>query len=160
MSTQPPPTASSSPTTRQTAVGPSSRSPQFDIITDSDGIDRNELWSESFEGKSYGIAISIIHLSTEKVDVGPPLHQHPYVETEMIRQGRALFTVGTEQFVGRAGQTVVTPPNTPHTFRTHGPARYESIAVHLSPAFITELLEADTELMSAGNRRQIRHSVA
>ena len=65
------------------------------VITDSEGVDTAEQWSEYFEGKQYGVDISYIHLSTTRVGVGPPLHTHPYPETVMIRQGRAEFTTST-----------------------------------------------------------------
>lgn len=113
------------------------------VITDAAGVDSAEQWSESLEGAGYGLDVSYIHLSTTKVDAGPPLHQHPYAEMVMIMRGRALFTVGTSEVVGQAAQTLVIPANTPHTFRTIGPDRYQSIATHLSPDFITELLEPD-----------------
>lgn len=43
----------------------------------------------------------------------------------------------------RPGRTVVIPPQTPHTFRTLGGERYESFAMHLSAAFVTEDLDSD-----------------
>ncbi len=113
------------------------------VISDSEGVDTAEQWSEYFEGKQYGVDVSYIHLSTTRVGVGPPLHAHPYPETVMIRQGNAEFTTGTQKMDRHAGQTLVIPANTPHTFRTLGPGRYESIAHHLGPEFVNELLEED-----------------
>jgi quercetin dioxygenase-like cupin family protein len=116
------------------------------VITDSEGVDDTEQWSESFEGGQYGVDFSYIHLSTTKVGASPPLHTHPYPEVVMIRQGRAEFTVGTEKMEGHVGQTIVIPEGTAHTFRTLGPGRYESIANHISPEFVSELLEEDNML--------------
>ncbi|MDQ3579107.1 MAG: cupin domain-containing protein [Actinomycetota bacterium] len=113
------------------------------VITDSEGVDTAEQWSEYFEGKQYGVDVSYIHLSTTRVGVGPPLHAHPYPETVMIRQGKAEFTTGTRKMGRHAGQTLIIPANTPHTFRTLGPGRYESIALHLRAEFVNELLEDD-----------------
>ena len=119
--------------------------PRFHVISQPPGIDNADQWSERFEGKDHAVGVSIIHLRTIKVQVGPPLHAHPYPEIVMIRRGRSTFTVGTEQFDARAGHTVVVPAGTPHTFRTATSERYESVAIHVSPAFISDLLEADNE---------------
>lgn len=113
------------------------------MITDPPGIDDPGQWSTSWEGRDHGVGTSLIHLSTDEVGVGPPLHRHPYPEIIMIRQGQAEFTLGTETLTGRAGQTLIVPPQTAHTFRTVGPGRYESIAVHQSEEFISELLDPD-----------------
>ena len=115
--------------------------PGAHVVTDLEGMDGAEHWSAYLEGTSYDVDVSYIHLSTTRVDVGPPLHTHPYAEVILIRQGRAMFTLGSEQFVARAGQTLVIPPETPHRFRTLGPGRYESVAVHLSREFVSTLLE-------------------
>jgi mannose-6-phosphate isomerase-like protein (cupin superfamily) len=116
---------------------------QSHVVTDPEGVDGATHWAATFEGESYGVDVSYIHLSATRLDVGPPLHTHPYAEVVMIRRGQARFTLGAEEFVARAGQTLVIPPGTPHTFRTLGPDRYESVAVHLSREFVSELLEAD-----------------
>jgi hypothetical protein len=55
------------------------------LITYDDGIDTEEKWSQSWEGKDHDVGISLIHLSTTKDDDGPPLHFHPYPETIMVR---------------------------------------------------------------------------
>ena len=123
----------------ETAVPPVA--PGAHVVTDTEGVDGAEHWSAYLEGTSYGVDVSYIHLSTTRVDVGPPLHTHPYAEVILIRQGRAVFTVGDEQFLARAGQTLVIPPGTPHRFRTLDSGRYESVAVHLSREFVSTLLE-------------------
>lgn len=119
--------------------------PQPHVLTDPDGVDDAPHWSAYFDGKSHGVDVSYIHLSTTRVGVGPPLHTHAYTEVVLIRQGQAMFTLGSAQFVARAGQTLVIPPNTPHSFRTEGADRYESVAVHLNREFVSELLEADND---------------
>lgn len=115
------------------------------IITDPGGVDCDSHWSVYFQGKDYGVDVSYIHLSTTRVDVGPPLHRHPYAEVILIRQGQAMFTLAAEQFLAHAGQTLVVPPGTPHGFRTLGPGRYESVAMHLSREFVSELFESDND---------------
>ena len=110
------------------------------VITGSEGVDDAEHWAESLEGGQYGVDFSYIHLSTTRVGAAPPLHTHPYPEIVMVRQGRAEFTAGTQKIDAHAGQTIIIPADTPHTFRTLGPGRYESIADHVSPKFVSELL--------------------
>jgi mannose-6-phosphate isomerase-like protein (cupin superfamily) len=113
------------------------------LITYDDGIDTEEQWSQSWEGKDHDVDISLIHLSTTKDDDGPPLHFHPYPETIMVRRGNSTITVGEQELEGNAGQTVVIPANTAHTFRTRGPERYESIAIHSSTAFLSTSIDDD-----------------
>jgi len=111
------------------------------LITYDDGIDTEEEWSQSWEGKDHDVSISLIHLSTTTDDDGPPLHFHPYPETIIVRRGHSTIIVGEQKLEGNAGQTVVIPANTPHTFRTHGPERYESIAIHSSPDFLSTTID-------------------
>ena len=110
------------------------------VITGPEGVDNAEHWAESLEGGQYGVDFSYIHLSTTRIGAAPRLHTHPYPEIVLIRQGRAEFTVGTQKIDTHAGQTIIVPASTPHTFRTLGPGRYESIANHISPEFVSELL--------------------
>jgi mannose-6-phosphate isomerase-like protein (cupin superfamily) len=115
------------------------------LITYDDGIDTEEESSQSWEGKDHDLGISLIHLSTTKDADAPPLHLHPYPETLMVRRGTSTVTVGEQQLETNAGQTVVIPANTPHTFRTHGPQRYESIAIHSSPGFQSTRIDEDAD---------------
>ena len=121
--------------------------PTLQLITYDDGIDTDEEWSQFWEGKDYDVDISLIHLSTTNDGDGPPLHFHPYPETIIVRRGSSTVTIGDRQMEGNAGHTIVIPANTPHTFRTHGPDRYESIAIHSSPTFLsTDIGEQDAEI--------------
>jgi len=110
------------------------------VISRSDGRDDGEDWTENYEELPGGAGVSLILESTSKEGVGPRLHQHPYAETFLIRRGSATFTVGTEQLVGRAGQILVVPANTPHKFST-GPDGYEAVHIHANASFVTEWLE-------------------
>lgn len=87
-----------------------------------------------------GSGISLIIESTAKAGRGPRLHKHPYAETFVIRRGSATFTIGSAQVVGRAGQVLVAPADTPHKFST-GPDGYEAVHVHESRKFVTDWLE-------------------
>ena len=46
----------------------------------------------------------------------PVWHVHPYDKIFIIREGRALFTVGEIRIEAEAGQIVFGPANIPHKF--------------------------------------------
>jgi len=94
-------------------------------------------WSGEWEGGDANVTL-ILHDSTEP-GRGPRLHTHPYPETFIIEEGRALFTVGDEEIEAGPGQILVVPAGTPHKFTTLGPMR--SIHIHASPHFDTHWLE-------------------
>lgn len=110
------------------------------VIDRQDGRTDGERWNENLEGRPYGAGISIIQESTEQAGTGPRLHKHPYPETFIIRRGSALFTIGDEQLVGRAGQILVVPAETPHKFRTLE-GGYEAVHIHANDEFVTDWLE-------------------
>src|SRR5262245_46519383 len=110
------------------------------VISRADGRTDGEEWTENLEGKPYGAGISIIQESTTEAGQGPRLHKHPYPETFIIRRGSALFTIADQELVGRAGQILVVPADTPHKFRTLE-GGYEAIHIHAGDEFLTEWLE-------------------
>ena len=114
------------------------------LISRADGREDGEDWTENYEELPGGAGISIILESTTQAGVGPRLHQHPYAETFIIRRGSATFTVGAGEdaceIVGRAGQVLVVPADTPHRFRT-GSGGYEAVHIHANERFVTEWLE-------------------
>ena len=114
------------------------------LISRSDGRQDGEDWTENYEELPGDAGISIILESSTEEGVGPRLHQHPYAETFIIRRGWATFTVGAggeaREVVGRAGQVLVVPADTPHRFRT-GPEGYEAVHIHANARFVTEWLE-------------------
>jgi mannose-6-phosphate isomerase-like protein (cupin superfamily) len=110
------------------------------VIDRADGRQDGEDWTENYDELPGGSNVSIILESTTRAGVGPRLHQHPYAETFIIRRGSAMFTIGSEQVQGRAGQILVVPAMTPHTFST-GDGGYEGVHIHANSAFVTEWLE-------------------
>ena len=110
------------------------------VISRTDGREDGEDWTENYENLPGGAGISIILESTTQEGVGPRLHRHPYAETFIIRRGSAIFTVGTDEVVGHAGQVLVVPAETPHRFRT-GPDGYEAVHIHANDRFVTEWLD-------------------
>ena len=110
------------------------------LIDRTDGRDDSEDWAESYTELPGQAGVSLILESTSAEGVGPRLHLHPYAETFLIRRGSATFTIGAEQVEGHAGQVLIVPPRTPHTFRT-GPGGYEAVHIHANPTFETTWLE-------------------
>lgn len=91
------------------------------------------LWAGEWEGGDANVTL-IFHDSVG-AGHGPRLHTHPYAETFIIEEGRALFTIGDDEVEAGPGQFLVVP----HKFTTLGPMR--SIHIHASPSFITDWLE-------------------
>jgi mannose-6-phosphate isomerase-like protein (cupin superfamily) len=110
------------------------------VIDRVDGRLDAEDWTQDYEELPGGANVSLIVESTTKAGIGPRLHQHPYAETFVIRRGSALFTIGSEQVDGHAGQVLVVPARTPHKFVT-GEGGYEALHIHANERFITEWLE-------------------
>jgi len=110
------------------------------VLDRTDGRPDGEEWTEDYEELPGAAGVSLILESTSRAGVGPRLHQHPYAETFLIRRGSATFTVGTEQLEAHAGQVLVVPRDTPHTFRT-GPQGYEAVHIHANERFVTTWLE-------------------
>jgi mannose-6-phosphate isomerase-like protein (cupin superfamily) len=106
------------------------------VIDRSDGRTDGEQWTASYERLPGEAGVSLIIESTTRSGVGPRLHQHPYSETFVIRRGSATFAIGDGTVEGRAGQVLVVPAHTPHTFRT-GPDGYEALHIHANRHFET-----------------------
>lgn len=99
----------------------------------------DDTWGGEWIGGAANV--SLIFFNSEGPGHGPKLHSHPYPETFVIRQGRALFRIGDTEIEAGAGDIVVAPANTPHQFRTLGDGRYESIDIHVNGTFETTWLE-------------------
>lgn len=115
------------------------------ILTRDDWATHATLWKGRVEGHRLGTGVTILFYATEEVGGGPRWHVHPYDEVFIIREGRALFTVGAERFECTAGQIVFGPAGVPHMFKNLGPGRLETMDVHLSDRFIqTDLPEPES----------------
>ena len=111
------------------------------VLDRSQWAERPDVWQGEFEGGQFGAKASVMFYTTEKIGHGPPLHRHPYDEIFIIRQGRALFTVGAEQLEASAGQVVFGPANVPHKFINLGPGLLETTDIHVTDVFIQENLD-------------------
>jgi mannose-6-phosphate isomerase-like protein (cupin superfamily) len=98
-------------------------------------------FSGEWQGKTHGSNICVIANYIEAAGGGPRLHQHPYVETFIIREGTGVFLIGSTEVEASAGQILVVPANTPHKFKNRGPGPFSSMDIHENCNFSTEWLE-------------------
>jgi mannose-6-phosphate isomerase-like protein (cupin superfamily) len=105
-------------------------------------LDDTVHFNGEWQGKSSGSNICVIANYIEATGGGPSLHQHPYVETFIIREGAGVFQIGNTEIEASTGQIIVVPANTPHKFRNRGPGPLSSIDIHENGEFVTEWLEA------------------
>jgi mannose-6-phosphate isomerase-like protein (cupin superfamily) len=99
-------------------------------------------WRGEVELGERGANLCIVFNRLEEPGGGPRLHSHPYSETFIIREGRALFTVGDKQLIAEAGQIVIVPAGEPHRFSNLGPGPMESIDIHDNGVFETDWLDS------------------
>nr|WP_320012239.1 cupin domain-containing protein [uncultured Desulfobulbus sp.] len=74
----------------------------------------------------------MLFFTTEESGVGPSWHVHTYDEIFIIREGKALFTIGESKIEAEAGDIVLGPANIPHKFHNVGPGRLETTDIHLA----------------------------
>ena len=82
-----------------------------------------------FDGAVHGAPVSFFLVHAQPGE-GPPLHSHPYVETFIIQEGQATFTVGDDRFEAKAGDIIVVTANTPHAFVNSGADVLRSVDIH------------------------------
>lgn len=110
-------------------------------LTRADWARRPDAWSGRVEGATLGTGVSVIFFTTDEVGGGPRLHRHPYDEVFIVREGRALFTVGDTQMEAAAGDVVFGPATVPHRFVNLGPGRLETTDIHLNDRIVQEDLD-------------------
>lgn len=118
-------------------------------LTWRDWHSRPEAWPDTWRGAVEGAAldagVTVLFYETDEIGVGPKWHVHPYDEMFIIRQGRALFTVGSEKIEAETGDIVFGPAEVPHKFHNLGPGRLVTIDIHHNDRWIQTDLE-DPEL--------------
>ena len=98
-------------------------------------------WSGRIEGAATGTDVTVLFFSSDKVGAGPVLHVHTYDEIFIVREGRALFTIGDQRIEAGAGDVLMGPAGVPHKFENLGPGRLETTDIHLNPVFEQQDLE-------------------
>ena len=69
-----------------------------------------------FRGEDHGLDL-IFAMNTHPPGSGPPEHRHHSREVFVLIEGRGVYTVDGADVVAEAGDIVVVPPNTWHSFR-------------------------------------------
>ncbi len=123
------------------------------VLARADWASHPELWRGRVEGHSLGTGVTVLLYATEEVGAGPRLHVHEYDELFIVREGRALFTVGEERFEVQAGQIVFGPAGVPHKFTNLGPGRLETTDIHVSDRWVQTNLPDPEE--KAGVQQEI-----
>jgi len=95
------------------------------------------------EGARYGIATSVYH-SQVPPGAGPGEHTHPYVELWVLHDGQARCLVGGSSFDAEAGDVVIVPPDTPHSFVNNGGGPLRQTAIHEAPVHDTRYRDEST----------------
>lgn len=111
------------------------------IMNREDWAEKPDVWHGEFEGGQFGMAASVMFYTSDRIGGGPKLHQHPYDEIFIVREGRVRYTVGDEMIDAVAGQIVFAPANVPHKFENLGLGRLESTDIHITDHFATTWLE-------------------
>jgi quercetin dioxygenase-like cupin family protein len=94
-----------------------------------------------FIGAEHGdisVSMFLVHSAPGE---GPKLHTHPYPEVFVIEAGQATFEVADTKIVGKRGQIVVAPADTPHRFTNSGTDRLRLAAIHPAREIHTDWLE-------------------
>lgn len=102
--------------------------------------ERSEGWNGGWNGETGETDVSFIFSETTEPGQGPRLHSHAYDEIQIVRRGRAVFTVDGAEVVAHEGDILVIPAGTPHKVRSDG-ALSDVISVHLSGKMAAEWLE-------------------
>lgn len=111
------------------------------VLRRADWASHDQLWKGKFEGKDLGTKVTVLFYATEEIGEGPRWHVHPYDEIFILREGRALFTVGSEKIEARTGDILLGPANIPHKYHNLGPGILETTDIHLSESWLQTDLE-------------------
>ncbi|MFL6428569.1 MAG: cupin domain-containing protein [Acidobacteriaceae bacterium] len=98
--------------------------------------------SYEFLGKEQGqTGISFFLVSTSEPGSRIRLHKHDYDEVVHVIQGQSTWTIGDQEVIAGAGDTVVVHAGEPHGFVNSGQGQLRQIDIHLHPTFETTWLE-------------------
>ena len=96
----------------------------------------DDFWRGRFEGKDIDTGVTVLFFVTDEVGKGPVWHVHPYDEIFIVREGRALYTIGDQKIEAETGDILMGPAEVPHKFANLGPGRLETTDIHLSDRWI------------------------
>ena len=115
-------------------------------LTRADWASGDDPWRGRIEGERLGTGVTLLFYATDEPGRGPRWHVHPYDELFILREGRALFTIGDEKIAAAAGDVLLGPAHVPHKYVSLGPGRLETIDIHLSDRWIqTDLADPEED---------------
>jgi len=94
--------------------------------------------SHEFEGTHHGAVQLSVMLFDGPPGSGPAPHRHPYDEVLFVREGRARYVVGGQEFDAEAADILIVKAGEVHSFTCIGDSHLVQMDVHLSSKFITE----------------------
>jgi quercetin dioxygenase-like cupin family protein len=97
--------------------------------------------SYEFVGKDQGQTGISFFLVNSEPGSRVRLHTHPYDEVVHVIEGQSAWTIGPQQVIARAGDTVIVHAGEPHGFANSGDGPLRQIDIHLHPTFETTWLE-------------------
>jgi mannose-6-phosphate isomerase-like protein (cupin superfamily) len=97
--------------------------------------------AREFIGEDHGVSGISFLLVEAPLGRGPRLHRHDYDEVIVVQEGVGRFTAGDQHVELTAGDTLVIPAGTPHTFVNIGSTVLRQVDIHASSRFKTVWLE-------------------
>jgi mannose-6-phosphate isomerase-like protein (cupin superfamily) len=85
------------------------------------------------EGARYGLVTSVFEAEIVPGS-GPRPHTHAYAEFFVLHEGQGRYFVDEQSFDAEAGDIVIVPPKTRHSFVNTGTGPLRHTAIHEAPA--------------------------
>jgi mannose-6-phosphate isomerase-like protein (cupin superfamily) len=104
--------------------------------------------SHQFAAEKDGASISFFLVNVPP-GRGPELYRHDYDEVILVQEGRATCVASDERRDVKAGDIIVIPAGTPHSFVNSGDTPLRQIDIHASPKFVTEWLDENSRQKNA-----------
>jgi quercetin dioxygenase-like cupin family protein len=83
-----------------------------------------------FHGNEHDLGAVSVAISDNPPGGGAPEHRHPCREVFVVYEGRGVYSIGDVDVVAEAGDIVLVPPNTWHSFRADGDAPLRHVAAY------------------------------
>ncbi len=115
--------------------------PQRPLIKASDVRSREHTPGGSVRfvhGDEHDLGNITVAISNNPPGGGAPDHRHPCGEVFIVYEGRGVYSIGGVDVVAEAGDIVVVPPNTWHSFRADRDAPLRHVAAFDSAHVETE----------------------
>ena len=90
-------------------------------------------------GYDHGVRTVTLAISHNPPGGDAPEHRHPWGEVFVVSEGRGVYSVDGVDIVAAAGDVVVVPPHTLHSFRADGDTPLRHVAAFDSGRVDTEV---------------------